>query len=202
MGNPVKRGDNSTVYTYGDYLQWPEDERVELIDGIPFLMAPAPSRRHQELIVNLLLQIGNQLEARPCKVYTAPFDVRLPSGQENDEDIRTVVQPDIVVVCDRSKLDERGCKGSPDWIIEVLSPGTASRDYVTKLALYEKNGVKEYWIVHPLDRIVMVFRLNEEGKYSQVEFFPSDNETHDSTVKVSGFGGTIIDLKHLFAEEE
>ncbi len=199
MVKPARSGDNNIVYTYGDYLQWPEEEKLELIDGVPFLMAPAPSRRHQELIVNLLLQIGNQVEGKPCKVYTAPFEVRLPSGQEKDEDIKTVVQPDIVVVCDRSKLDERGCKGSPDWIIEVLSPGTASRDYVTKLALYEKNGVKEYWIVHPLDKIVMVFRLNTEGKYRQVEFFPSDDET--SASEVAGFGGVSIDLQRLFTEE-
>ena len=116
------------TYTYGDYLSWPDEERWELIDGIPHSMSPAPSRVHQEISMELARQIANHLIGKNCRVYAAPFDVRLPKGGEKDEQIETVVQPDLVVVCDESKLDERGCKGPPDLIIEILSPHTAAKD--------------------------------------------------------------------------
>ncbi|MDN5872662.1 MAG: Uma2 family endonuclease [Nitrococcus sp.] len=153
-------------HTYGKYVTWPEDVRYELIDGIAYAMAPAPVRIHQELVGEMFRQIANQLEDGPCRVYVAPFDVRLPRSDEADEDIDTVVQPDIAVICDAHKLDERGCRGAPDWAIEVLSPASASHDQIRKLSVYEFHGVREYWIVHPVDRIVTVYEL-EQGSYGK-----------------------------------
>jgi Uma2 family endonuclease len=146
-------------HTYGDYCTWPDDQRFELIDGIAFAMAPAPTRQHQRLAFELARTVADALEGSGCEINVAPFDVRLPDSDEADAAIRTVVQPDISVVCDPSKLDAKGCRGAPDWIIEVLSPKTAGHDQVRKLALYERHGVKEYWLVHPLDRVVTIYRL-------------------------------------------
>lgn len=126
-----------------------------------FDMSPSPSRNHQEISVELLRQFSNYLIDKTCKVYAAPFDVRLPEGDENDTNIETVVQPDIAVICDKCKLDDKGCKGASDLIIEITSPSTARKDLKEKLFLYEKSGVKEYWIVHPTDKTVMVFKLGE-----------------------------------------
>ena len=153
-------------HTYGEYLTWSQDERFELIDGVAYTMAPAPIRGHQRLVGELFRQIADALEGGPCEVNVAPFDVRLPEKDEADEAILTVVQPDIAVVCDRAKLDERGCRGAPDWIIEVLSPASAGHDQIAKLALYERHGVREYWLAHPADRIVTVHRL-EGGAYGR-----------------------------------
>ncbi len=151
---------------YGEYLTWPQDQRYELIDGMAYAMAAAPVRRHQRLVLEIARQIADALEDGPCEVNVAPFDVRLPDGDEADEAIATVVQPDLVVVCDPVKLDDLGCRGAPDWIIEVLSPTSAGQDQVRKLALYERHGVREYWLAHPSDRIVTVYRL-EGGSYGR-----------------------------------
>ncbi len=151
---------------YGEYLTWPQDQRYELIDGVAYAMAAAPVRRHQRLVLEIARQIADALEDGPCEVNVAPFDVRLPDGDEADEAIATVVQPDLVVVCDPVKLDDLGCRGAPDWIIEVLSPTSAGQDQVRKLALYERHGVREYWLAHPSDRIVTVYRL-EGGSYGR-----------------------------------
>jgi len=152
-------------FTYADYCQWPEDQRWELIDGEAWAMAPAPTRSHQSVSGELLRQIANFLLDKPGKVYSAPFDVRLPEPGEADDETATVVQPDIVVICDETKLDDKGCRGAPDWIIEILSPSTASRDHVKKKALYERHGVREYWLVHPTDHILTRYRL-ENGVFT------------------------------------
>jgi len=153
-------------YTYADYLKWTFDETVELIRGKVFRMSPGPNRCHQEISVNLSGMIWNFLKGKTCKVYTAPFDVRLPlpPDKRKEEDIDTVVQPDICVVCDESKLDQRGCIGPPDWIIEILSPATSSKDLNEKFDLYEFAQVKEYWIVHPHEATLLIYRL-KDGKY-------------------------------------
>ncbi|GAB6067340.1 Uma2 family endonuclease [Methylothermus subterraneus] len=164
MGLP-KRDDQ--YHTYRDYLNWPEDTRYELIDGIAYAMT-APNRRHQEVLLELARQVANALQGHPCRPFIAPFDVRLPKGEEADEDIDTVVQPDLCVVCDERKLDERGCRGAPDWVVEVLSPATAGHDHILKRTVYERAGVKEYWLVHPVDRIVTVYRL-EDGRFGVPE---------------------------------
>ncbi len=155
MGPPLR---DRSRHTFGEYLQWPGDVRYELIDGLAYLMAPAPSVAHQRMAGGLFRQIADALEGRPCEAFIAPFDVRLPRGDEADEDVDTVVQPDITVVCNPDLIDERGCRGAPDWVVEVLSPGTAAHDQSTKLAAYERAGVKEVWFVHPTDRTVAVFR--------------------------------------------
>lgn len=147
------------LHTYGDYASWPEEMRYELIDGIAYAMGPAPTRLHQEVTGELFRQIADALEGSPCRPYIAPFDVRLPRASEADADVDTVVQPDISVICEKSRLDERGCRGAPDWIIEVLSSGTASHDQIVKRALYERAGVREYWLVHPLDKVVTIYLL-------------------------------------------
>jgi Uma2 family endonuclease len=156
----------SGAFTYADYCRWPEDERWELIGGEAFDMSPAPARIHQDLVVGLLVQVHGALAGSSCRVYVAPFDVRLPEADEADDDIRNVVQPDLAVICDRARLDDKGCRGAPDWIVEVLSPRTAAKDQWRKRDLYERHGVREYWLVHPTDRIVFIYRL-EDGRYGK-----------------------------------
>jgi len=180
-------------FTYGDYRTWPATERWELIDGIAYDMSPAPLRSHQDCSGELFYQFRSQLTKGPCRIYAAPFDVRLPEGDEADDDINTVVQPDIVVVCDRNKLDERGCRGAPDLVIEILSPYTAHKDLNEKFRLYERVGVREYWIVHPLDRTVMVFRREGEGFGMPAMFAGEDR------IEVPLLGELVIDLKQAFA---
>ncbi|MDD5392041.1 MAG: Uma2 family endonuclease [Thiothrix sp.] len=151
-------------FTYADYCKWSEDERWELIDGVAYAMA-APSTTHQRVISELVRQIGNFLVGKPCEVFPAPFDVRLAATDATDDQTNNVVQPDISIICDKNKLDDKGCKGAPDWIIEVLSPSTASKDLIHKLRLYERHGVREYWVVHPVDRVVMMWTLCTDGRY-------------------------------------
>lgn len=152
-------------YTYRDYLTWPEDERRELIEGAAYNMAPAPTTQHQQLVWEINGQIYNYLlSKKECLGFTAPFDVRL-SESDDDNDIETVVQPDIVVICDSAKIDKKGCKGSPDFIIEITSPSTASRDHIQKVALYEKYGVPEYWIIDPVNNIITIRLLENDKKY-------------------------------------
>lgn len=160
-------------YTYADYLNWPDDVRYELIEGTPFLQ-PSPSVIHQEISVNLLVEFKNYLQGKPCKVFHAPFDVRLFADKETDADVFTVVQPDLLIVCDPDKLDERGCKGSPDLVVEIISPSSAKIDRWMKYHLYEKAGVEEYWIVDPLGQTIEVFLL-AEGNYVRSGVFGKDD---------------------------
>lgn len=163
-------------YTYADYCQWPEDERWELIDGEAYAMT-APSRLHQDLVFEIAGQIRNYLQGKPCKGYVAPFDVRLPRQDEADDKVDTVVQPDISVICDKTKLDKLGCRGAPDWVIEILSPSTALKDLNAKRNLYQRHGVEEYWIIHPEDRWIMVYLLDVQGQYGQPDVFGMDEPT-------------------------
>ena len=164
MGLPLKK--QEMKFTYADYRTWPEGERWELINGIAFDMSPAPLRYHQDINLELATIIKIWLKGKPCKVYTAPIDVRLPDrAEEIDDDIDNIVQPDIVVVCDSSKLDEKGVRGAPDWIIEILSPSTAKKDFNEKYNLYEKQGVREYWIIDPNSKTVYQYVRNEHGTF-------------------------------------
>jgi Uma2 family endonuclease len=156
--------DLNKTYTYANYLTWRFKERIELIKGKVYRMSPAPARKHQKASVEISRQFGNYLHRNPCEVYSAPFDVRFPKG-ETDEETFTVVQPDICVICDASKLDDRGCVGAPDLIVEILSPSTAEKDARDKFYLYEEQGVKEYWMVYPAEETVDVFILGDQGKY-------------------------------------
>jgi len=154
----LARRDNA-YHTYADYLAWPEDVRYELIDGVAYLMAPAPDLAHQEVAGGIYRQLANALDGAPCRVFIAPVDVRLPKADETDARIDTVVQPDVLVVCDPSKLDRRGVQGAPDLVVEVLSPSTAGHDHILKRRVYERSGVQEFWLVHPVDRMVSIYRL-------------------------------------------
>jgi Uma2 family endonuclease len=176
-------------YSYQDYLTWSDDERWEIINGIPYNMSPAPTRWHQKISGELFKTIAVLLENRPCEVFAAPFDVvLLEQSEEND----TVVQPDIVVVCDESKLNDRGCNGAPDFIIEILSESTASRDLHEKLMIYEHFGVKEYWIVDLWSRTIRI-HLYENGEFSIVKLF-----TEKDSLPATVLQGLNIDLKELF----
>ena len=150
--------------TYADYLTWPDSRTGELIDGTAYVREPpAPSPSHQEIVVELCSQARNALKGKPCRVFVAPFDVRLPKSTEADEQIDTVVQPDVLIVCDLEKVDQRGVRGAPDWVAEVLSPSTARHDQVLKLRAYERAGVREVWLIHPVDRTLTIYLLGADG---------------------------------------
>lgn len=155
-------------FTYADYLLWPEGERWELIDGAAWAMSPAPTISHQTLVGQLFRQIDEALDGSPCRALIAPVDVLLPVADESEDRITTVVQPDILIVCDPTKITERNVLGPPDWIIEVLSPATARHDHLTKRTLYQRAGVREYWLVHPVDRVITVYTLTN-GQYTGPE---------------------------------
>jgi len=192
MGYPAKKTGNG--FCYGDYLKWPSGERWELIEGQAYNLAPSPSRRHQEVSIALASHLFNYLQDSECEVYTAPFDVRLPEKDEDDEEIKTVVQPDIVVICDLSKLDEKGCRGAPDLAVEIVSPSTAALDYKDKLALYEKHGIREYWIVHPVDHIVTVYTLQDSSHYGKPAIYTGEDHITPATLP-----GLTITLAEVFS---
>lgn len=189
MGLPIKEG----IFSYADYLNWPEEEKWEIINGIPYAMSPAPSRIHQEISMKLTNEIYNYLKDKNCRVYSAPFDVRLFKGNKEDEDVINVVQPDITVICDDSKLDDRGAKGSPDLIIEIVSPASISLDYVKKLNLYDEFGVREYWIVNPMNKSVFVYRAMENENFGAPSIYNENDK-----IKVGIFKDLIIDLDYIF----
>jgi Uma2 family endonuclease len=152
-------------WTYADYLTWPADERWELIDGVAYAMVPGPMRLHQAISGDLYFLLRKSLEGKLCQVYSAPFDVRLTERSEADEETTTVVQPDISVFCSAAHLDDKGAKGPPDLVVEILSPSTSGKDMIVKRALYERHGVPEYWIVDPETRVVYQFVLTT-GRYA------------------------------------
>ncbi len=184
------------TYSYADYMKWNFAERIELIKGKLFKMSPAPKRVHQEISLALAMEIGIFLKGGKCKVYNAPFDVRLPKEKGlSDKETDTVVQPDVCVVCDESKLDERGCVGAPDLIIEVLSASTASKDLTNKFNLYEEHGVKGYWIVHPTEKVVEVFTLDANGRYRSEGKFGRESAIEPRTLQ-----GLTIHLTEIFPD--
>ncbi len=190
MSYPMKRNQK---YTYAEYLTWSDDERWELIDGIPYNMTPAPSRSHQEVLNAINYAFYHFLKDKPCAVYIAPFNVRL-GEYESEDACENVVQPDIAIICDQNKLDEKGCKGAPDLIVEVLSPSTAKMDLVYKLNLYEKYKVREYWIVDPHNQYVSIYTLDEQGNYGKPEA-----NTREEGANV-GIFELAVDLKEIFSE--
>ena len=178
-------------YTYADYCKWDDGERWELIDGKAYAMSPAPSWKHQGILGELYGQIRNHLKGKPCKVFVAPFDVRLNAGAGDD----TVVQPDIVVICDRTKISGTGCVGTPDMVIEILSPSTSVHDRVVKYKLYLQYGVREYWIVDPDEKSVAAHML-DNGRYYTIAYADSD------IAPVYVLEGCKINLTDVFAEIE
>lgn len=159
---PLAQRDH-VLHTYADYLGWPEDVRYELIDGIAYLMSPAPDLIHQDIAGEIYHQLRTALEGKPCRAFVAPVDVRLPKAGERDELVDTVVQPDVLVVRSEDRLDRRGVRGAPDLVVEVLSPTTAGHDQVTKRRIYERAGVREFWLLHPSDRVLTIYRLGADG---------------------------------------
>lgn len=183
-------------YTYKDYMTWPEDQRWEIIDGIAYMQA-VPTPMHQEILMELSKQIAVYLTGKPCKVYPAPFAVILSQGAEQDEEeINNVVEPDISIVCDLTKINEKGCHGAPDMIIEIISPSLTKRDRVIKLNRYEKAGVREYWIVEPEQKLVSVFLLQANKRFGRPDMY-----TDEDSIKVSLFSDLIIDLSEVFASK-
>jgi Uma2 family endonuclease len=191
MSLPMEK--KGQTFTYGDYLTWSPEERWELLEGAAHAMTPSPTTLHQEVLREFSREFSTYLRGKVCKVFFAPFDVRLPEGDEADESVMTVVQPDLVVVCDRAKVDEKGCRGAPDLVMEILSPATARRDMKDKLDLYEKAGVREYWIVHPVDRTVMVFALLENRQYGKPAIYSEEDD-----IKVGIFDDLTVRLKTIF----
>ncbi len=185
-----------SVFSYKDYLSWNADnERWELIDGIAYDMSPAPTRKHQELLTIILTEFYNYLKSRECSVYAAPFDVRLPVGLQTDDEIKTIVQPDISVFCDKDKLDDKGAVGAPDLVIEILSPSTAAKDLREKFLLYESVGVKEYWIVDPANKTLTVYILDGNGKYPRGKVYAGED-----IVKVGIFEDLDIKMEDIFTD--
>lgn len=181
-------------YTYEDLLEWEDGIRYELYDGVPVAMS-SPSDVHQEISVALSAQLYNYLRGKKCRVYYAPFDVRLfERTGDRPENVDTVVQPDLMVVCDRNKVDRHGVRGAPDLVIEILSDSTRRLDRLTKLKLYQEAGVREYWIVDPVSRTVAVYTL-EEGAYHGAEAYSSD-----AVVPVGVLEDCQIDLSAVFPE--
>ena len=179
-------------HTYAEYLTWPEGGHSELIDGTAYVKEPpAPSPSHQELVGELYHQLRLALEGKPYRPYIAPFDIRLPKAEEADELIDTVVQPDVLIVCDLSRLDRRGMRGAPDWIAEVLSPTTASHDQLLKLRIYQRAGVPEVWLVHPIDRVLSIYRL-QDGRYG-----PPTILELKGRIAISAIPGVNIDWDRL-----
>ena len=180
-------------YTLADALTWDEQDRIELIQGSPVMMAP-PSRVHQKIVSELNRQIGNYLQGKKCEVYPAPFAVRLfEEKDDRPENVDTLVEPDISVICDPSKLDDIGCKGAPDLIMEVLSPSTNRHDKLTKYNLYQRAGVREYWIVDPVSKSVQIFVL-ENGHYAAKDFGSAEEK-----VRVNVLEDCEINLSQVFS---
>jgi Uma2 family endonuclease len=171
------------VYTYGDYLTWPDEERWEILDGEPYAMT-GPGVEHQRVSRELAFQLATFLRGKTCEVFTAPLDVLLPKGHEAEEKVTTVVQPDILVVCDSKTVMKYGIRGAPDLVIEILSPSTASHDQVRKRRLYEKHGVGEFWVVDPGNRLVTVYRR-----------FPRENPHF--TVEIMDITGLCLEVAVL-----
>jgi Uma2 family endonuclease len=183
--------DLNKSYTYADYFSWKFQERIELLKGKIFAMSPAPSRHHQEISLFIITEISNFLKNHPCKVYFAPFDVRLQRTVD-DKKVDSVVQPDICVVCDLSKLDDRGCSGAPELIVEILSPGNTKKEMKYKFELYEEAGVEEYWIVDPAEKMVLQYNL-ENGQFTNHRPLIEEDILHSKVLD-----GFSIELEKVF----
>jgi Uma2 family endonuclease len=187
----ISQLDLNKVYNYSDYLSWNLKERVELIKGKIFRMSPAPGTNHQLIATNLSGLIWSHFRTKPCKVFEAPFDVRLdiPKGDKPF----TVVQPDLCVICDESKLDERGCNGAPDLVVEILSPGNTQKEMREKFEVYEEAGVREYWLVEPNDKAIFAYVLDDQGAYRGLR-----PKTETETIQASIFPDLEIEIAELF----
>ena len=185
--------DAKQVFTYADYLTWPDDERWELLDGVPYDMG-APSGRHQEISSALSLIFATYLKDKSCKVFTAPLDVRLDWNGHDDLSDVTCVQPDLMILCDKRKFSKKGILGAPDLVVEILSPSTMTYDLLTKMEKYQNVGIKEYWAIEPALEKVSVYLLNENGKYEMTIY------NKDDVVKVSIFADFVVNIAEIFSD--
>lgn len=170
--------DLDRTYSYADYITWKFDDALELIKGKIMLMSPAPNVYHQDISANLTALLHNFFKRKKCRLYVAPFDVRLYDRKKSvlaSQDIHTVVQPDLCVICNPEILDLQGCNGAPDWIIEILSKGNAKRDMNIKYELYQESGVSEYWIVYPEEQAIHQFVLDENNRYQLKHMYTGDD---------------------------
>jgi Uma2 family endonuclease len=179
--------------TYADYLTWPDQNRDELVDGEVYVREPAPSSSHQAVLGELHRQLANALCDKPCRIYLAPFDVRLPKSTEPDGQVDTVVQPDLLIICDIQKIDARGMRGAPDWVAEVLSPSNATYDRRVKVRVYERAGVREVWLVNPIDRNLTVYQL-DAGRYGRPGIVALEGQT-----RLAAIPGVSIDWGRVVA---
>jgi Uma2 family endonuclease len=187
------------TYTYADYLTWQFDEALELIKGKIMLMSPAPNVTHQSISMHLSGILYQSFKHKHCQLFAAPFDVRLYDKNKSkltNQDIYSVVQPDLCVICDKDKLDTQGCLGSPDWIIEILSKGNSKKEMQIKYELYQENGVMEYWLIYPVEQAVYQFILDATTqKYTLFKMYPGDGKANSYL-----FPELEIDLQEVFAE--
>lgn len=182
-------------FAFSDFLTWETDERMEIIHGEVFMMA-APGTSHQLISGEIFRQLANFLDGRNCRAIAAPFAVRLfEKDGDAPKDVDTVVEPDISVICDRNKLDKHGCKGAPDLIVEVLSPSTQRHDQLVKLNLYQRAGVKEYWIADPENKTVRVMLLTSDGIFQIHEVYQRED-----VAKVNVLNGCFLELGRVFSE--
>ena len=196
MADPVRKDDRH--YTYQDYKEWPDEERWELIDGVAWNMSPAPTLGHQRILSNLHIAFHAATDHGPCETFFAPFDVFLFASTDQEADhADTVVQPDLSVICDERKLVNRGCNGAPDIVLEVLSTYTMRKDITVKLELYQRAGVREYWVVDAGNKSIMLYRLGDDAKY------PEDAEIyqHSGRVVSAVVDGLSVDVVELFGSD-
>jgi Uma2 family endonuclease len=187
--------DINKTYTYADYLKWTFDERLELIKGKIFKMSPAPGSVHQRLSLRLARWVGNYLEGKSCEVFTAPFDVRLPRRSIDDKEILTVIQPDVCIICDAKKVDDKGCLGAPDIVVEILSPGNNKKELQNKYEVYEEAGVLEYWIIQPLEKTFFKYIL-EDNHFKASRLLTIGDEVTSPILP-----GFVLNLDELFADK-
>ena len=194
MADPARK--IKRIFTYSDYAVLPDDKRYEIINGNIYSMAPAPDERHQGVSSNLHGEFYIYLKGKKCKLYHAPFDVAFPEEGETFETATNIVQPDIAIICNKERIISRGCFGPPDLIVEILSPSSAKRDTKIKRKLYQKFGVKEYWIADPANKRIDVYKLKEDGRFGFPEIYAEDDK-----LKVGIFNDELeIDLTVVFAE--
>lgn len=192
----ISQLDLNGSYSYADYLTWRFKEYVELIKGRIMRKMSAPTSQHQQIATDLTGVIWSQLRGQICRIYAAPFDVRLMRSTGNgDAQVRTVVQPDISVVCDPAKIDRRGCVGAPDWIIEIVSPSSLVLDTRTKFDLYAENGVAEYWIAYPGEQVVTAYALAENEQYELTGTYAEPGPMRSTTLPE-----LLIDWGDIFQE--
>jgi Uma2 family endonuclease len=196
MADPARKSEDH--FNFGLYRSWPDEERWELIEGKAWMMS-SPSEKHQELVARFLTELRVFLKDRPCTALPAPFDVLIPKADENDDEIDTVVQPDVMVFCDMSRIRKANARGAPDLVVEILSPSTSRKDQNEKLRLYERAGVREYWVVDPAALSIWVYRL-KDGRFD--EGILREQFRDWTRVESAVLEGFVVDPAELFAGME